>query len=707
MNPLFNEYVGAPWLEHVETEPSPYAKKRQPEIFKEQEAYPMSPGNELTYLDDSTPAGVEREQDIEMPNGLHMYHYVPKQRDPSERRAIYYIHGGGFMRGNGRWCRLNAITQVKNLGLPVYAVEYRYTPENKYPKGLDDATWGWDYLVNTRGLGPADIIVSGESAGGTYAMALCARLRRQGRPLPGGLVILSGYLDMTLTSPSYKANFGIDPVFTVDLSLFVPYYIDDLSKLKEPEVSPIYSDFTGYPKTFFCVDDTEVFLSDALIVCDKLARLGIECKAYVPHGLMHVFPFEMPDIPESQKAWLEVRNLFGLSLRAERGDVGHHLSSIALNYPASGIRKMFDLAFGYPDAIKLTVGEPNFDTPENIREACKRALDEGYTRYNPNQGLPELREAIAADCAARTGAALTADNVMVTVGAMEALTLALIATVNHGEEVLVPNPCFPNYLGQILVAGAVPVSVPVYESNHFNIRAEDIEHAVTPRTRALLLNSPSNPLGSVLTRKEIEAIAEVALRHDLIVFSDEVYDRILYDGAEYFSIAQIPEVRDHVLVINSFSKTYAMTGWRVGYAVGEKSVVTSMPRIQEGLVSCVPTFTQRAALEALTGPQDAVRAMLADYARRRDLMVDGLRAIPGITCQKPPGSFYAFPNISALGVSSQQFAEDLVTQAGVVVVPGSAFGSMGEGYLRVVFANTDENIAEAVRRIGDYVKSHF
>jgi aminotransferase len=368
---------------------------------------------------------------------------------------------------------------------------------------------------------------------------------------------------------------------------------------------------------------------------------------------------------------------------------------------------MFDLAAHYPDAIKLTLGEPNFDTPESIREAAKRALDEGFTRYSPNQGLPELREAIAAAYSARLGAAVSAENVMITVGGMEAIMLGLIVTIDPGDEVLVPDPCFPNYFGQVMVAGGVPVSVPVLEENGFEIRAADIEKAITKKTRALLLNSPSNPLGSVLGREAILEIAEVVKRHDLFVFSDEVYDRIVFDGREVFSLAQVDEVRDRVLVINSFSKTWAMTGWRVGFALGAREIVSAMPRIQEGIVSCVPTFVQRAALEALTGADAAFAGMLSDYARRRDLAVDGLNAIPGISCLKPPGSFYAFPNIKALGVPSQAFAEDLVTQAGVVVVPGSAFGAMGEGYLRIVFANSDENIREALRRIGRFVRGRF
>ncbi len=383
-----------------------------------------------------------------------------------------------------------------------------------------------------------------------------------------------------------------------------------------------------------------------------------------------------------------------------------YLSDIALNYPASGIRKMFDLAQKYDDVVKLTVGEPNFDTPQNIKDAAKRAIDEGYTHYSPNAGLPELREAIAKEYL-KYSRDYTLENVMITVGGMEAITMCLIATVNPGDEVIIPDPCFPNYVGQVMVAGARPVSVPVYEENDFSIKAEDIEKAITPKTKAILLNSPSNPLGSVITKDEIIKIADLVRKYDLIVYSDEVYDKIIFDDFEYFSIAQIPEVRDQVLVINSFSKSHAMTGWRIGYIVGHEGIISAMPKLQEGIVSCVSTFTQRAALEALQGSQDEVRKMHSDYLRRRDILINGLNSIPGITCKKSPGSFYAFANIKELGVSSEQFAEDLVKHARVVVVPGSAFGSMGEGYFRTVFANSDENLKEAVRRIDEYVRKAY
>ena len=383
-----------------------------------------------------------------------------------------------------------------------------------------------------------------------------------------------------------------------------------------------------------------------------------------------------------------------------------HLSKIALNYPASGIRRMFDLAAKYDDAIKLTLGEPNFDTPANIKQAAKKAIDDGYTHYNPNAGLLELREVVA-DYYKKYSMQYSFDNVMVTVGALEALTLSLMTTVDPGDEVIVPDPCFPNYIGQIMLAGAIPVSVPVYEENDFKIRAMDIKRAVTSRTKGIVLNSPSNPLGSVLDRDEIARIAQVAEENDLLVYSDECYERLLYDGQEYFSMAQLPQALKRVLVINSLSKTYAMTGWRIGFVVGSQEIISNMPKIQEGIVSCVSTFTQKAAIEALTGPQTAVDDMVANYRRRRDILIDGLNGIPGFKCNKSPGSFYAFANIKEFGKTSMEFAEELIRGARVVTVPGSAFGKMGEGYLRLVFANSDENLKEAVSRISNYVKEKY
>lgn len=383
----------------------------------------------------------------------------------------------------------------------------------------------------------------------------------------------------------------------------------------------------------------------------------------------------------------------------------NRFSDLTLNYPASGIRKMFNMAVNYPDAIKLTVGEPNFETPTYIKEAAKKAIDDGFTRYSNNAGLPDLRTAIA-NRYANYWDGYCADNVIVTVGALEALTLSILALINPGDEILVSDPCFPNYFGQAMIAGAKVVCVPTYEKYDYRMQVEDIEKAITPKTRAIILNSPCNPTGAVLTKEDILAIAQVVKKHNLWVFSDEPYERIIYDGQETFSMAQVPEVRDNVIVLNSFSKSYAMTGWRIGYLVAPVDCVARMTPLQEGIVSCVSTFTQVAATEALKN-DDCIDEMVVDYTRRRDILIDGINAIPGFSCKKSAGSFYAFANITAFGKSSQEFAEELLVNANVLTVPGSAFGSMGEGYLRLVFANSDENLYEAVRRIGEYVAKAY
>lgn len=382
------------------------------------------------------------------------------------------------------------------------------------------------------------------------------------------------------------------------------------------------------------------------------------------------------------------------------------ISERAKNYPPSGIRKMFDLANQYPDAVKLTVGEPNFDTPAYIKDAAKKALDAGRTHYAPNAGIDELRAAVANKYKSYWEG-YTKDHVIITVGAMEGLMLSMMAILNPGDEILVPDPCFPNYYGQASIVGARAVPVPTYEKYEYRIQAEDIEKAITPNTKALLLNSPCNPTGAVLTKEDVLAIAEVAKKHDLWVLSDEPYDSIVYDGIQPYSIAQVPEVRDQVLVFNSFSKAYAMTGWRVGYLLApDPAYIKKLAQLQEGVASCVATFIQDAAVEAMKS-RTCVDEMVKDYTRRRDILIDGINAIPGFSCKKSAGSFYAFPNIKAFGKTSQEFAEELLVNAGVVTVPGSAFGEMGEGYLRLVFANSDENLKEAVRRIAAYVAKAY
>jgi acetyl esterase/lipase len=309
---LFKDYEGAAWLTHIESDPSPEFQKSIPELMKTLAGYPMAPGNELDFLDDGTPDGFTRE-DIDAPHGLRMYHYEPLDKNPSDDRIVYYVHGGGFMRGNEYWCRFNAILLAKHLGLPVYACEYRYIPEHKYPKSLDDVEWGWNRLVNDLGFDPKKILIAGESAGGTYEMALMLRLEKQGRELPSGCVCISGFLDFASESPSYTLNNGIDPMFSIDFKAMIPFYLDDVSMVYEPEVSPKYADFTGFPPTIFFADDTEVFVSDALIAADKLHKLGIRTEAHITHGLTHVYAFELPEIPESLACYERIRAFFGIS----------------------------------------------------------------------------------------------------------------------------------------------------------------------------------------------------------------------------------------------------------------------------------------------------------------------------------------------------------------------------------------------------------
>jgi acetyl esterase/lipase len=309
MNPLFKDFEGAPWLIRNEMPPSKETAAAIDKMMAEEAKYPMAPGSELDFLDDSTPLDMTRE-DIKTPTGRQLYFFKPKNPASTEKRMIYYIHGGAFMRGNGKWCRFNAINQVRHLGLPVCACEYRYIPEFRYPEHLNDVVNGWDYLVDDLKIDPGDITVTGESAGGTYSMALCVRLQRQGRKMPRNMALLSCYLDMTLLGESYTKNFGIDPVFTADLHPFPLMYADE-NQLNDPEVSPIYSDMKGFPPAIFTVDDTEVFLSDSLRAADKLHKLGIKTKAITTHGFVHVFLFEVPDVPESVTIFKTIKEFIG------------------------------------------------------------------------------------------------------------------------------------------------------------------------------------------------------------------------------------------------------------------------------------------------------------------------------------------------------------------------------------------------------------
>ena len=353
--------------------------------------------------------------------------------------------------------------------------------------------------------------------------------------------------------------------------------------------------------------------------------------------------------------------------------------------------------------IHLEIGEPDFDTPANVREAAKRALDDGWTHYGPPLGLPALREAIAADATARKGFAATPDRVVVTPGAKPIMFYAIETLVEPGVEVIFPDPGFPIYESMTRFCGGTPVRLPIRQELDFRIDLDELERLITPRTRLLILNSPANPTGGVFTRADVERIGELVLGHDMVVLADEIYGRIVYEG-EHVSLASLPGLAERTIVLDGFSKTYAMTGWRLGYAIVPEPLLAPFSRLIINSVSCTSSFSQLAAVEALTGPQDTVEAMVEEFRARRSLVVDGLNAIPGISCRLPAGAFYAFPDISATGLDGSVFADRLLDETGVCVLAGTAFGEVGRDHIRISYANSRENLAEALQRIRGFVE---
>jgi aminotransferase len=380
------------------------------------------------------------------------------------------------------------------------------------------------------------------------------------------------------------------------------------------------------------------------------------------------------------------------------------LNNKALELNQGAIRAMFDRARYFPGAINLGIGEPDMHTPDEIIEEGRKALLEGKTHYTPNAGILELREEIARYLEKFDVVADPETEIIVTAGGMGALALSLLVTLSEGDEVLIQDPQWLNYYSQVKFFGGVPVAVPVYEKNEFRITAEDIKKKITNRTKVLMLNSPNNPTGAVLEREDLESIAELVKEHNLLVLSDEVYSTLLYDGMKHLSIASLDGMKERTIVINSFSKSFAMTGWRVGYAAGSKYLIDKMTRLQENLVACVNGPAQYAAIKALQSIETSEK-MTEIYRKRRDIIVDGLNEIEGISCYRPKGSFYIFVNIQALGKDEVTIANELLEKAGVITVPGSAFGEQGKGYLRMAYANSEENLREAVRRIRNYVES--
>lgn len=353
------------------------------------------------------------------------------------------------------------------------------------------------------------------------------------------------------------------------------------------------------------------------------------------------------------------------------------------------------------EIIHLEIGQPDIQTFDNVSRAGIHAIERGRTRYSPPAGIAELREVIAEDAGRRRGLEIKPSEVVVTPGAKPMLFFPTLALVQPGDEVIYPDPGFPTYAAMISVAGGVPVPVTLREETGFAFDLEAFDESVSDRTRLIILNSPGNPTGGVLPPAVLEHIAAAAKRHDAWVLSDEIYMRLTFDGASALSIARLPGMRERTVICDGFSKTYAMTGWRLGFGVMPEPFAERLGLLLTHSIGCTATFTQYAGVEALIGPQGQVDEVVAEYQRRRDVLVEGLNGIPGVECQTPQGAFYAFPNITAFGHSSAGLADYLLDKAGVAVLPGDAFGRGGEGYLRICFANSMGNIEAALERIGE------
>ena len=356
------------------------------------------------------------------------------------------------------------------------------------------------------------------------------------------------------------------------------------------------------------------------------------------------------------------------------------------------------------NVIHLEIGEPDFESPENVVSAGSSAIVDGYTHYGPSSGFPELRDRIAEEISSTRGIAVTGENVVVTPGGKPIMFFAILALVDQGDEVLYPNPGFPIYESMIEFVGGVPVPMQLHESSAFNVDIDEIEARITDRTKLMIVNSPNNPCGSVIPKEDLQRLANLAKEHDIAVLSDEIYNRFLYEG-EHHSIAAFPGMRDRTIILDGLSKSYAMTGWRIGYGVMPQELVEPISRLATNSVSCTASFTQIAALEALSGPQERSYCMVKEFKRRRDIIVAGLNDIPGIRCPLPLGAFYVFPSIEETGMTSQVFAESLLSEAGVASLAGESFGRFGNGYIRFSFANSVENLEIALERIRNFVRS--
>lgn len=366
----------------------------------------------------------------------------------------------------------------------------------------------------------------------------------------------------------------------------------------------------------------------------------------------------------------------------------------------SSAREVFSVAQRIPSVIDLGIGEPDFTPPLHVISAAKQALDEGRTHYSPSAGIPELSEALVKkaqrDCHLEYN---PDDEVLVTVGATEAMFLALMALISHADEVLLFDPGFVCYEPDVLLAGGVPIRVPLLEKDGFRLDSDAVMSRITDKSRVIILNSPNNPTGAVFSYDDLLKLSKIVIERDLIVISDEVYEKIVYDGARHFSLAAFPGMRERTISVNSFSKTYAMTGFRVGYALGPADLIDSMARVHQYSVACIDGPSQYAAIAALEGSQDCVEAMVAEFDKRRKFMYKRVNEVKGFSCAMPKGAFYVFVNVRQFKASSASFADYLIREGKVATISGSAFGKCGEGYLRLSYATAYEKIEEAMNRI--------
>lgn len=382
-----------------------------------------------------------------------------------------------------------------------------------------------------------------------------------------------------------------------------------------------------------------------------------------------------------------------------------YLAHRVIGLKPSGIRKFFDIVATMQDVISLGIGEPDFTTPASILQAGLHSLQEGETHYTSNAGRLELRQALAKHIQDRYGVSYNpATELVVTVGVSEALYLAMTALLNPGDEVIIPTPCFVSYQAEVILAGGAPVEIPTFEEDGFQLRPEALEAAITPRTKAILISSPNNPTGGVMTLQVLEEIARIAEKYDLIVVSDELYDQLVY-GVEHVCFPGLPGMWERTILLGGFSKNYAMTGWRVGFAAAPAGILTGLIRIHQYTIMSAPTTAQDAALAAITKGSEDVALMRDEYNRRRKLIVPGLNQL-GLPTFEPHGAFYAFPNIAAAGMDDETFAQKLLEEERVAVVPGSAFGPGGEKYVRCSYATAYEKIEEALRRMERFMRRH-